>query len=103
MMHDVVVVRVDNCRNAKYNTSLNTGLQLNHAERQQQRQVVGANIIPPPVDCPPWLCCLLPCLLKTKKMKYYQSLQAKVVEVRGGEWRETYIFIVVSPGDIVLT
>jgi hypothetical protein len=72
---------IRNHRYAKYHTNLETGLQYNHAERQQFRYEMGANIIPPPVDCPAWLCCLLPCLLKTKKMKYYRSLQVKVVEV----------------------
>jgi hypothetical protein len=64
----------------KLHTSMETGLQYNHAERQQARSEQGANIIPPPVDCPMWLCCLLPCLLKTKKMKYFKSLQVIMVE-----------------------
>ena len=72
------VLSVHRC--SKYRTSLETGLLYNHAERQQLRYEMGPNIIPPPLDCPAWLCCLLPCLLKTKKLKYFQSLQVKVVE-----------------------
>jgi hypothetical protein len=43
--------------------------------RASRRNECGVNIIPKPIDYPDWLCCLLPCLLKTHSMQYYGECQ----------------------------
>ena len=37
------------------------------------RARVGYNKVPPPLSAPAWLCCLLPCLLRTKAMLDYNE------------------------------
>ena len=37
------------------------------------RARVGYNKVPPPLSAPAWLCCLLPCLLRTKAMMEYNE------------------------------
>jgi hypothetical protein len=39
----------------------------------ERRDECGPNIIPPPVKCPAWLCCILPCLLRTESMSLYNE------------------------------
>ena len=38
------------------------------------RARVGYNKVPPPLSAPAWLCCLLPCLLRTKAMMEYNEV-----------------------------
>ena len=40
---------------------------------KQIRARVGYNKVPPPLSAPAWLCCLLPCLLRTKSMMEYNE------------------------------
>lgn len=63
--------------------------QLSTSERgltNERRKILKAegnlNIIPSPNKCPTWLCCLLPCLLKTKSMKLYKKCLPMYAEVK---------------------
>jgi hypothetical protein len=62
----------------------------------------GTNRIRPPVDCPKWVCCLLPCLKFVPSMKLFQSIQPEDAEVlrEGGEW-VVYEASSVTLGDIL--
>jgi magnesium-transporting ATPase (P-type) len=45
------------------------------------------NTVKPPVQCPAWICCLLPCIRHIPSMKAYQQIQPEDAEVkRGGRW-----------------
>ena len=39
------------------------------------------NRIPPPIDCPAWICCLLPCILRVPKMMYFNQIAAEDADV----------------------
>ena len=47
-----------------------------------RRSLHGPNRVTPPVNCPSWVCCLLPCLLRTPSMQAYQNALPKEVTVR---------------------
>jgi len=69
---------------------------------RQKRTTTGDNTIPPPLSAPAWLCCLLPCLLRTKSMEQYKQVvpQSSQVKRSGRPWvnmESTGIL----PGDIV--
>ena len=42
-------------------------------DAKEKRKKYGLNIIPPPLSAPEWLCCLLPCLLKTPSMMAFHE------------------------------
>eukprot|EP00529_Nitzschia_sp_RCC80_P027389 CAMPEP_0113499410 /NCGR_PEP_ID=MMETSP0014_2-20120614/31734_1 /TAXON_ID=2857 /ORGANISM="Nitzschia sp." /LENGTH=256 /DNA_ID=CAMNT_0000393585 /DNA_START=114 /DNA_END=884 /DNA_ORIENTATION=- /assembly_acc=CAM_ASM_000159 len=45
------------------------------------------NVVKPPVDCPAWLCILLPCLNHLPSMKAFKTVNPDDAEVcRGGRW-----------------
>merc|ERR1711907_333893 len=48
-------------------------------ERESQKN--GDNFIPPPLPCPAWLCCLLPCLKNTELMRLHRE------NVPGDAWK----------------
>lgn len=47
-----------------------------------RRALYGANRVTPPVNCPSWVCCLLPCLLRTASMQAYHAALPKEAVVR---------------------
>ncbi|CAI5737814.1 unnamed protein product [Hyaloperonospora brassicae] len=47
-----------------------------------RRTLYGANRVTPPVDCPSWVCCLLPCLLRRASMQLYQKALPRESTVR---------------------
>ena len=56
-------------------------------EARKSRQVNGLNNIPPPIAAPAWLCCLLPCLLKTKSMEqYHECVPEYAFVMRNKRW-----------------
>lgn len=55
---------------------------LDRVQRKLLREQHGLNKIPSPNYCPSWLCCLLPCLKKTKKMKCYEECTPEFAEVK---------------------
>eukprot|EP00537_Pseudo-nitzschia_pungens_P013468 CAMPEP_0172388560 /NCGR_PEP_ID=MMETSP1061-20121228/5632_1 /TAXON_ID=37318 /ORGANISM="Pseudo-nitzschia pungens, Strain cf. pungens" /LENGTH=249 /DNA_ID=CAMNT_0013118481 /DNA_START=117 /DNA_END=866 /DNA_ORIENTATION=- len=45
------------------------------------------NVVPPPVDCPAWLCIILPCITHLKSMKAHKNCIPEDAEVlRNGKW-----------------
>ncbi|VEU40836.1 unnamed protein product [Pseudo-nitzschia multistriata] len=45
------------------------------------------NVVPPPVDCPAWLCIVLPCINHLKSMKAHKNCIPEDAEVlRNGRW-----------------
>lgn len=45
------------------------------------------NVLKPPIDCPGWLCILLPCINHLPSMKAFKSVNPDDAEVcRGGQW-----------------
>ena len=56
---------------AKMNVSIESGLTREEAKRH--RSLHGLNTIRPPVNCPSWVCCLLPCLLRTPSMRAFHT------------------------------
>jgi hypothetical protein len=52
-----------------------------------QRRDDGLNIVNPPVNCPAWICCLLPCIKSIPSMKAFQQIKPEDAEVlRDGRW-----------------
>lgn len=47
-----------------------------------RRALYGANRVTPPINCPSWVCCLLPCLLRTASMQAYHAALPKEATVR---------------------
>jgi len=62
----------------------------------------GNNRLRPPVDCPKWVCCLLPCIKNIPSMKRFRQVQPHDAEVlrQGGEW-VNYDASTISRGDIL--
>lgn len=45
------------------------------------------NVVKPPVNCPSWVCCLLPCILKVESMKKFKQIIPQDAEtLRDGTW-----------------
>lgn len=57
-------------------------------EASSRRQEVGHfNTVDPPIQCPAWICCLLPCIKHIPSMKAYRQMQPEDAEVlRDGRW-----------------
>lgn len=55
---------------------------LTRDEAMARRALYGMNRVTPPVNCPSWVCCLLPCLLRTPSMQAYQLALPKEAVVR---------------------
>mmetsp|Transcript_41321 Transcript_41321/g.54304 ORF Transcript_41321/g.54304 Transcript_41321/m.54304 type:complete len:200 (+) Transcript_41321:41-640(+) len=69
----------------KLNTSAEKGLTSSEASRT--REVFGENILKKPVDCPSWLCCLLPCLGNVESNQYFgEVVPDDAMVMRGGRW-----------------
>ena len=66
------------------------------------RSTFGLNKVPPPLNYPAWLCCLLPCLMKTKSMMDYNETVPEHANVRRNKnWIKIDATSLV-PGDIVM-
>merc|ERR1712216_414004 len=55
------------------------GLSNDAWDREEKN--MGDNFIPPPLPCPAWLCCLLPCLKNTPDMRLHRE------DVPGDAWK----------------
>lgn len=65
----------------KHNVSFENGLTSD--EVQSRREDVGYyNTVLPPIQCPAWICCLLPCIRHIPSMKLYQQILPEDTEVR---------------------
>ncbi|POM78029.1 Carbohydrate-binding protein [Phytophthora palmivora] len=57
-------------------------LGLSRDDAMTRRALYGANRVTPPVNCPSWVCCLLPCLMRTASMQAYQEALPREATVR---------------------
>lgn len=74
---------------------------LTNVDARKKRNEVGQNEIPPPINYPAWLCCLLPCLLRTESMqKFHETVPEQAHILRDGKWL-TMDSHSVAPGDIL--
>ena len=65
----------------KHNVSFENGLT--SEEVRSRREDAGYyNTVLPPIQCPAWICCLLPCIRHIPSMKLYQQIQPEDTEVR---------------------
>eukprot|EP00644_Phytophthora_capsici_P007587 jgi/Phyca11/537655/estExt2_fgenesh1_pg.C_PHYCAscaffold_1040006 len=55
---------------------------LSRDDAMTRRALYGANRVTPPVNCPSWICCLLPCLMRTASMQAYQEALPRESTVR---------------------
>ncbi|KAG7377980.1 hypothetical protein PHYPSEUDO_010713 [Phytophthora pseudosyringae] len=55
---------------------------LSRDDAMTRRALYGANRVTPPVNCPSWVCCLLPCLMRTASMQAYQEALPREATVR---------------------
>lgn len=57
-------------------------------QASQRREKDGSfNVVKPPIDCPNWLCILLPCINHLASMKAFKAIQPDDAEVlRNGKW-----------------
>jgi E1-E2 ATPase/Cation transporter/ATPase, N-terminus len=70
----------------RFDVSFESGLTTN--EVHSRREDVGYyNTVPPPIQCPAWICCLLPCIRYVPSMKLYQQIQPEDAEVRRNNGR----------------
>lgn len=66
------------------------------------RATSGLNKVPPPLQYPAWLCCILPCLAKTKAMQdYNEAVPEHATVKRDRNWVKLDSTSVV-PGDIIM-
>jgi E1-E2 ATPase/Cation transporter/ATPase, N-terminus len=55
------------------------------AERREQDGCF--NVVDPPINCPAWVCCLLPCIKSIPSMKAFRMIKPEDAEVlRDGHW-----------------
>lgn len=57
-------------------------------EATARREIDGCfNVVDPPINCPSWVCCLLPCIKHVPSMKAFAQLKPDDAEVlRNGKW-----------------
>ena len=67
-------------------TSISTGLSRDEASKRREHN--GAfNVVDPPLKCPAWICCLLPCIKSIPSMKAFREVQPEDAEVlRDSKW-----------------
>lgn len=66
------------------NVNFKTGLTNDEASKRREETF---NRIDPPIKCPGWVCCLLPCIKSIPSMKAFRQLQPEDAEIRrNGKW-----------------
>lgn len=55
---------------------------LDRAAAMTRRDLYGSNRVTPPINCPSWVCCLLPCLLRTSSMRAFNAALPRESTVR---------------------
>jgi magnesium-transporting ATPase (P-type) len=69
----------------QYGSSLE-GLTTDQATAQREK-CGEFNVVAPPIQCPAWVCCLLPCIKHIESMKVYRAMKPEDAEVkRDGRW-----------------
>eukprot|EP00525_Craspedostauros_australis_P007001 CAMPEP_0198112700 /NCGR_PEP_ID=MMETSP1442-20131203/4507_1 /TAXON_ID= /ORGANISM="Craspedostauros australis, Strain CCMP3328" /LENGTH=206 /DNA_ID=CAMNT_0043769567 /DNA_START=809 /DNA_END=1429 /DNA_ORIENTATION=- len=70
----------------KLGGDIDNGLSSDEASRRRE-QAGTFNVVRPPIDCPAWVCCLLPCIKGVPSMKAFASIKPDDAEVlRNGKW-----------------
>jgi hypothetical protein len=66
----------------------NVALGLTADEVSVRREADGTfNVVEPPINCPAWICCLLPCIKHVPSMKAFRQVKPEDAEVlRSGKW-----------------
>lgn len=84
----------------QFGANLQTGLSTDQAT--QRREDAGTfNVVQPPINCPGWVCCLLPCIKSIPSMKAYAGIKPDDAEVlRNGKWIR-YDATSLVPGDVI--
>jgi E1-E2 ATPase/Cation transporter/ATPase, N-terminus len=70
----------------QFKTNRKTGLTSDQAA--ERREEDGCfNVVDPPINCPSWVCCLLPCIKSIPSMKTFRMIKPEDAEVlRDGHW-----------------
>jgi E1-E2 ATPase len=71
-----------------YQTNLQSGLSSLDVEQRRRQGSQSQNIVHPPIHCPPWVCCLLPCIKYVPVQKAFLalSLPEDAQVLRNGSW-----------------
>jgi magnesium-transporting ATPase (P-type) len=70
-------------------------------EASERREKSGFNTVTPPINCPPSICCLLPCIKHVPSMKAFSRIKPEDAEVlRDGRWTR-YDATSLVQGDII--
>lgn len=70
-------------------------------EAKKARSMYGLNNVSSPITAPAWLCCLLPCLLRTKAMEqFHECVPEYAFVMRNRRWLKMDSASIV-PGDII--
>mmetsp|Transcript_27308 Transcript_27308/g.31171 ORF Transcript_27308/g.31171 Transcript_27308/m.31171 type:complete len:210 (+) Transcript_27308:120-749(+) len=82
--------------------NVNPSEGLSRDEASKRRQDCGtSNIVDPPIRCPAWVCCLLPCIKYIPSMKKFREIQPDDAEVlRDSKWTR-YDSASLVRGDII--
>ena len=81
-------------------TSFSEGLSREEAAFRRHHDET-LNVIAPPINCPAWICCLLPCIKSIPSMKKFREIQPEDAEVlRQSKWTRYDVTSLVR-GDIV--
>lgn len=76
------------------------GLTTDQASARRE-QIGSFNVVDPPIQCPAWICCLLPCIKHIPSMKAYRQIKPDDAEVRrDGRWIR-YDASSLVPGDLI--
>lgn len=84
----------------RHETDISTGLSSDQVTERRE-QFGGFNVVKPPIDCPPALCVILPCIASFPSMKAFKAMQPDDAEVkRNGQWIRYDVTSLVT-GDII--
>mmetsp|Transcript_6392 Transcript_6392/g.12787 ORF Transcript_6392/g.12787 Transcript_6392/m.12787 type:complete len:212 (-) Transcript_6392:146-781(-) len=69
----------------KLHSNVKSGLTTDQVSDRRENE--GFNVVKPPVDCPSWICCLLPCIKHVPSMKAFAQIRPEDAEIlRNGKW-----------------
>jgi magnesium-transporting ATPase (P-type) len=81
-------------------TNIDTGLTKDQVSERREA-ATSFNVIDPPIKCPAWVCCLLPCIKSIPSMKAFREVQPDDAEIlRESRWTR-YDAASCVTGDIV--
>lgn len=83
----------------KYQSNPSTGLT--QTQTQSSHSYNDTTPIPSPINCPSWVCCLLPCLKHVPSMKLFHLITPEDAEVFRDSMWVCYDASSVLPGDLI--